>query len=209
MKKILFVALMFTALNLNAQVGKKFTFGPKAAGTITSVTNLNKAIGDDDGGSNAKAGFQIGGFVEYKPSKLIGLSAEVLYSEQGAENKITIIGGSSTTYKNTTKLNYLDIPILFKIYPVGGFSINVGVQPGFLLSAKREQETNGVKEKVDVKSVTEKIDFSIPMGVSYSFRFGLVLDARYNLGVTKINKVEENGIKLRNSVFAIGAGWRF
>ena len=108
---------------LNAQVGKKFTFGPKAAGTITSVTNLNKAIGDDDGGSNAKAGFQIGGFVEYKPSKLIGLSAEVLYSEQGAENKITIIGGSSTTYKNTTKLNYLDIPILFKIYPVDRKSV--------------------------------------------------------------------------------------
>ena len=47
------------------------------------------------------------------------------------------------------------------------------------------------------------------MGVSYSCRFGLVLDARYNLGVTKINKVEDNGIKLRNSVFAIGAGWRF
>jgi len=47
---------------------------------------------------------------------------------------------------------------------------------------------------------------SIPVGLSYDFKFGLILDARYNIGVTNLAK---NAGYTRNSVFAVTAGWRF
>ena len=44
----------------------------------------------------------------------------------------------------------------------------------------------------------------------HDFNCGLILDARYNIGVTKVAKAEySDDSKIRNSVFAVTAGWRF
>lgn len=53
---------------------------------------------------------------------------------------------------------------------------------------------------------TRRSTCRIPVGLSYDFKFGLILDARYNIGVTNLAK--DAGCT-RNSVFAVTAGWRF
>lgn len=81
-------------------------------------------------------------------------------------------------------------------------ALKTGVQPGFLLAAKAKEGD----VKVDVKEMYKTFDLSIPVGLSYDFKFGLILDARYNIGVTNLAK--DAGCT-RNSVFAVTAGWRF
>lgn len=49
----------------------------------------------------------------------------------------------------------------------------------------------------------KKLDLSIPIGLSYEFS-NIVLDARYNLGLTKI--VEH--VKAKNSVFMLTLGYK-
>ena len=83
-----------------------------------------------------------------------------------------------------------------------GMALKAGVQPGFLLAAKAKEGD----VKVDAKNIYKTFDLSIPVGLSYDFKFGLILDARYNIGVTNLAK---NAGYTRNSVFAVTAGWRF
>ena len=47
-------------------------------------------------------------------------------------------------------------------------------------------------------------DFSIPVGASYEYQ-NFVLDARYNIGVTKVI----DGLDCRNSVFQLTLGYKF
>ena len=97
------------------------------------------------------------------------------------------------------KLGYLNIPILANYYVIPGLAIKAGVQPGFLLSAKDE---DGDDEKDGMNS----FDLSIPIGASYEYK-NFVFDARYNFGLTKINKHGSNSHK--NSVFMITVGYKF
>ena len=53
----------------------------------------------------------------------------------------------------------------------------------------------------DVKS----IDLSIPVGISYDFG-GLVLDARYNFGISKIFDYDDD---LKNLAFQLTIGYKF
>ena len=78
-------------------------------------------------------------------------------------------------------------------------AVKAGIQPGFLLKAKNND--------VDVKAAYKKADVAVPVGVSYLFNCGLILDARYNIGLTSLAK--DKDIVTRNSVFAVTAGWRF
>ena len=56
---------------------------------------------------------------------------------------------------------------------------------------------------MDLKDI-QSLELCVPIGASYEFS-DFVIDARYNLGISKINK--ENG-SVRNSVFQITVGYK-
>ena len=170
-------ALTASAQNAEGQV----TLMPKAGINISSITNSD--------GAKAKVGFVGGVEAEYGLPSNFSVSAGVLFSMQGAKAK----EGDAKT-----KLNYLNIPILCNYYVWQGLAVKAGVQPGFLLSAKAGD--------LDIKDGCKTFDLSIPVGVSYEYQ-KFVLDARYNIGVTKGNK--EGNDSERNSVFAITLGYKF
>ena len=160
-----------------------FGYGVKAG------VNISKYTGGD---ADFKAGFTGGIFADYRFCDRFALSADVLYARQGAKGD-----------EGKLRTDNLNIPVLANFYIVKGLAVKAGVQPGFLLSAKSKED--GVT--TDVKDAFKKFDLSIPVGLSYDFRFGLILDARYNIGVSNISKVD--GTTARNSVIAVTAGWRF
>ena len=90
--------------------------------------------------------------------------------------------------------SYLNIPILANVYVVKGLAVKVGVQPGFMI------------DKDDAGDAVKTFDFSIPVGLSYEYA-NVVLDARYNWGVTKVADLGDNSPK--NSVFQITLGYKF
>ena len=92
----------------------------------------------------------------------------------------------------------MNVSFLANYYLFPGFAVKAGVQPGFRLSAKVNDD--------DIKNRVKSFDFSIPVGVSYEYQ-KFVLDARYNIGVTKAN--DDGNDAERNSVFAITLGYKF
>ncbi|MBO7645650.1 MAG: PorT family protein [Prevotella sp.] len=183
MKKIFMMAVMaVAALTASAQNAEgQVTLMPKAGINISSITNIDNA--------KSKVGFVGGVEAEYGLPSNFAVSAGILFSMQGAKSKVN---------DNNVKLNYLNIPILCNYYVWKGLAVKAGVQPGFRLSAKVNDD--------DIKNRVKSFDFSIPVGVSYEYQ-KFVLDARYNIGVTKAN--DDGNDSERNSVFAITLGYKF
>ena len=185
MKKLMMIAaLMLMSIGAFAQQATgSFSIIPKVG------VNLSNVAGDVSGNS-IKIGLVAGAEGMYQVSPLVGLSAGLLYSMQGCEGDSDV------------KLNYdfINIPVLANFYVAPNFALKVGLQPAFVASAKHKSD----KVEVDVKDGLQSITFDVPIGASYEIS-DFVIDARYNLGIAKINK--GNG-SMRNSVIQITVGYK-
>ena len=198
MKKILMVAAMMIAtLSANAQneVGQ-FTLKPMAGVNLATLTKT------DD--SKLRVGLAAGVEAEYGVAENFSLSLGALYSMQGV--KFTE-KGSGATLDVTYKLDYINIPVLANYYLFKGFAIKAGIQPAFKASAKVKAELSSGSASVKDSETLDGVKgfaLSIPFGLSYEYE-SFVLDARYNLGVTKAFDAGDS----KNSWFMFTLGYKF
>lgn len=182
MKKILLLAV-FTVLgfvNVNAQ---EIKFGAKGGLNFASVSGDTK-------GTDVVTAFNFGVMSEIPISEKFSFQPEVMYSGQGYSFN-----------DNTVALSYLNVPLMAKYYVIKGLSVEAGPQIGFLLSAKNE--------KINVKDSFKTVDFGVNFGVGYKLENGFNFGARYNLGLTDINNVENSSSKVKNGVFQVSVGYFF
>ena len=129
---------------------------------------------------------------------MFGISGGLLYSMQGAKVKDT---------DAKMKMDYLNIPILANVYVAPGLALKAGIQPAFNLSNK--VSVDGVTVDYDKYAPNgakvKSFDFSVPVGISYEY-MNVCLDARYNIGVTKVSDFDDAGC---NSVFQLTLGYKF
>jgi len=193
MKKVILLATAVMVFGFtNAQDVK---FGAKVALNVASLT------GDVDNASSL-IGFQIGGFAEIKISEKFAIQPELMYSAQGV--KENILGEEFTT-----KLGYINIPVMAKYYVAKSFSLEAGPQIGFLTSAITKAEENGVSVEVDVKDYTSSVDFGFNFGAGYDFTEKLFGGLRYNLGLSNVSDVPYDDSSAKNSVFSVSLGYKF
>lgn len=190
MKKILLMAVVMLAsvASYAQQAVGTFTLQPKIGMNVASLTKCD--------GCDPRIGLAAGVEAEYQATDIFSVSAGLIYSMQGnkaKEDGVTL----------TTKLDYINIPILANVYVTKGLAVKLGVQPAFNVSDK--QKLSGGKASVEPEDVgAESFDFSIPVGLSYEFN-NVVIDARYNFGVTNI----ADGGDSKNSVFQFTLGYKF
>ena len=189
--------MFLTAAMMLASVA---TFAQNAVGQITiqPKVGLNIANVTDADDSDARIGLAAGAEFEYGVTDMIGVSAGLVYSMQGYKF-------SEGNVDTTVKLDYLNVPILANVYVAPGLAVKLGVQPGFKLSSKVKMEGSGISiEGESDDDGVKGFDLAIPVGVSYQYQ-NIVLDARYNWGVTKIM----DDVDSKNSVFQITLGYKF
>jgi hypothetical protein len=196
MKKItLLLVAVFTVGFVNAQDKEDMSFGVKGGLNVSSITN------SDQDGVNSKSliGFHVGFFGEFMISDKFAIQPELLYSAQGV--KLEFAGDNGDL-----KLDYINIPVMAKYYVADAFSLELGPQIGFLVSAKAK--SGGVSE--DIKDQVKSTDVSLGFGGTYYFAEKFMLGARYNLGLTRIQKDLSPGeSESKNSVFQISVGYKF
>ena len=198
MKKIMMIAaMMLLSVGAFAQneVGQ-FTLKPMAGVNLATLTKT------DD--SKLRVGLAAGVEAEYGVAENFSLSLGALYSMQGV--KFTE-KGSGATLDVTYKLDYINIPVLANYYLFKGFAIKAGIQPAFKASAKVKAELSSGSASVKDSETLDGVKgfaLSIPFGLSYEYE-SFVLDARYNLGVTKAFKAGDS----KNSWFMFTLGYKF
>ena len=193
MKKLMMIAIMMiAAVSVNAQ---------NEAGqvSIKPMAGINLATMTKTTDSKMRVGLAAGLEFEYGVAENFGLSAGVLYSMQGVKGKEAWLGEKADI---TYKFDYINIPVLANFYITKGLAIKAGIQPGFNVKKKVAVEVAGVKDDATVDDV-KGFALSVPVGLSYEFA-NVVLDARYNWGLTKAIKDADS----KHSYFTITLGYR-
>jgi opacity protein-like surface antigen len=183
MKKLLVSAILLATGFVNAQDVK---FGVKLG---LNIANISGDIEDN----KSLFGANLGGFAEIKLSDKLAFQPELLFSMQGSK------------YEDiATKLNYINIPLLAKYNLNEKFSVLAGPQIGFLMSAKLKDST----KSVDIKEGFNTTDFGLNVGAGYNVTENILVDARYNFGLSNILK-DADGFSQKNSVFQLSIGYKF
>jgi len=220
MKKLIIgiVLLVVFAATVSAQ---ETSFGVKGGMNLAKISNVEEEGWSID--SKIRPMLYVGAFVEHKFNDRFGLSPEFVYSGQGVKTEETereYWGEGYTKYENKFILNYLNIPVLAKIYVVDSLSIDVGPQFGFLVTAKlKDKLTDASSDGSTIYEGEEDIKddfntFDMALGVGATYNIGkFMIQGRYNLGLTDIINYDgekPSGYKAsKNNVFQIGVGYRF
>ena len=221
------VAMMIGAISAHAQFEPgTFSIQPKLGSTVSWLSNMPKiGTGTVELDNFPTVGAIIGAEAEYQLAEKFSLAAGVNYAQQGSgwEDYSLTVGEDKFELKDAKiQIDYLNLPVVANIYLFKGFAVKAGVQFGFLLNAKEKGTMKVVNGKYsatmdlednsdDFKDSCSKLDISIPMGISYQVpTVPIVIDMRYNLGVSKVNKESVSGHKdLRNNVVQLTVGYKF
>lgn len=208
MKKVIFlVAVMLLVVSTGSFAQAKF--GLKAG---LNIANMG---GDDMEDTDSRLAPVFGAFVNFSLSEKVSFQPELLYSMKGAKDSYTdSYEGVDVDIDETARLDYLDIPLMFKFDVGGGFNLQAGPQLGLLLSAEIEQEGSSsvegmnisASETIDVKDDLKGMDLGLNIGAGYDFG-ALGVDLRYNLGLSNIADYEDGDLK--NSAIQVGVSYAF
>jgi hypothetical protein len=205
MKKVLTIAIMLTLLfavsNLFAQAP---TTGITGKGFKVGI-NLAKSTGSDATNAKTRIGGAFGGFITYSINDLFAIQPEIFFTAKGSKRDVT--GGTASV-----KLNYLEIPVLFRVQLAGGTSFKpnfyAGPEIAFLLTAKYSPASGG---DMDVKNDYKSTDFGLIGGVGAEYPIGsgkLLVDIRYDAGLSKVVKLTPVQ-NLKNSAITFLVGYGF
>ena len=169
--------------------------------SIIPKVGFNLANVTDSEDADMKFGLVAGAEARYQVIEPLALTFGLLYSMQGCKFDGNISGIS---YDSTSSLDYINIPILANYYVIPGLAIKAGIQPAINVKHKNKIEYTGHTEEGNIENFNT-IDLAIPLGLSYEFG-DFIVDARYNLGLTKLVDSKESSSK--NSVFQFTFGYK-
>jgi len=159
--KMTFYLVLFALLSVSLQAQDRISIGAKAG---LNISNIYDSEGDTYS-ADAKTGYAFGGFLHIPLGGFFGIQPEVMFSQKGYQTSGSLLSTSRTS-------NYLDIPILLAIKPLGVVTLLVGPQYSYLL----KQTTNVVTPVSNTTTVDEFTNDNIRRNT-----LGLVMGADVNL----------------------------
>ncbi len=165
----------------------------KSSAGIKGGYNLAAVSFDGDGETGQRHGFHIGVYGESFVSESFAIQPELLYSQQGYKIK-----NSSGVF--TQKLDYINLPVMFKAYPSENFFLEAGPQIGLAVSHK--EEYSGLfnsSQEYDPNS----FDWGLNFGSGFKTNSGVSLSVRYHLGLGDLYDHE----KAQNRVWQFSIGF--
>ncbi len=157
--------------------------------------NLAAVSFDGDGETGQRHGFHIGVYGESFVTDFAALQLELTYSQQGYEIKDS--GGTFTQ-----KLNYINLPLMIKLYPDANFFLEVGPQIGLAISHKEEFDSGFNLFDTSQEFSPNSFDWGVNFGGGFKTESGVSLGLRYHLGLGGI--YDEGDPKNRVWQFSIG-----
>jgi len=194
-------SILLTAMTANAQEADTTSRQPSLG--VKGGVNFATVTGDDFDSPDSRTSFHVGLVGELPLADILSLQVEALYSGQGFKSDIDggLIGGDG---KVEYQLDYINVPVLAKIYATRGLSFEVGPQFSFKVNEEIDSDANDDGGDLDLNEAKD-FDFGIAGGITFQTDMGLFATGRYIYGVTDI--VEDADVK--NSVFQIGIGYKF
>jgi hypothetical protein len=185
-------------LSAVAQNKNHYAWGPIIGVSTATLTSTHGTI-------SPRNGMVFGLFSDYRFNRTVGFEPEIDYSMQGAYDGNQFV-----------RINYLNIPLMVKMFVTDRFNFQLGPQLAFCLNANGNAvDSDGNPYPIQSISDINPLDFDLAVGLGYEFNKGLMVQARYFMGVvgvdkrgTLLNDLSFNKHNL-NSVFQLMLGWKF
>jgi hypothetical protein len=211
MKKNNLFVLALVLMGTTAFSQIRFDVGLKGGLNFASV-NTGATVAQN---YSNRTGYHFGAYAMVKFTKF-AIQPEIVFSRQGQ----TFTTPSASNLE--ASFDYINIPIILKFYLIGGLNLQAGPQFGFLSSAKGDlinKLNNTQLAGQDLSNFVNSSDVSIGAGLGWDFPFGLNVNARYNIGLSDVNKYTGNTIpgnltsslgtsESKNQVFQFSLGYR-
>jgi hypothetical protein len=198
--KILLLSLLMCCMSLAAFSQAQFAFGIKGGLNFSKIdpkasaaTNINNATG-----------YNAGVFALVKVA-MIGIQPEILFSKQGSDFTV-----NTTNY--SANFDYINVPILLKLYLPLGLNLQAGPQFGFLTVADLKATASSTNSTQDVKKLfSDKSDMAVAVGAGWDLPFGLTADFRYNIGLSDMSFTpngSSSSVQFKNKVIQLSVGYK-
>ena len=170
----------------------------KSTGGIKAGYNLASVAFDGDGETSNRNGFHVGFYGESYATDFLAVQLELLYSQQGYE-----IESDAGVFKQ--KLNYINLPISIKLYPIKNFYFEAGPQLGLAISHKEEFDSEFNLLDSEAEFDPRSFDYGANVGLGIKSDSGFGIGARYYFG---LGDIYDEG-NPRNRVLQISASFAF
>lgn len=165
-KAILFIAIFFAVLNIQAQLSVKP--GLRGGFSFSTISEMH---------ADYKTDFYAGGFAEIKITKVYALQPEINYTRQGSNNVSRNYFDENTQTNRTEHLdleiNYLSLSIINKFTLPQGIQFQAGPTLDLLLN-----------DNLAVRKAQN--DLGLVLGVAYALPSGLTFEARFKKGLLDV-----------------------
>lgn len=212
MKRAVILTLCSLVMAAAASAGLLPQYGIKAG---VNVSDINM----DDIESSPQTGYVAGLFMNLS-SPLLHLQAELLYTSRKSE-----LGAfSPSSYNVETNTHYVQVPVLVKFgLPLPLVSPSVYAGPAAAIPIKSEMTDRG-GDWVDVNDFNQDLVWSLILGADLKLFDKLIVDIRYDFGVTDLNDIPVGDIlddindefadadeyrDLKDRTFTVMAGFQF
>jgi hypothetical protein len=203
-----FALLLAAAILTPPEASAQTVIGVKGGIGIAELSLSENSLDFD-----SRTTFTGGAFATFGLGETFFLQPEVLYAPKGAKGDLD---GVDATFA----LDYIEVPLL-----VGaGFNVGSGsVQPrvfagpsvGFEIGCDVSGSEGGTSVSLSCSELeleTTSVDFGVVFGAAVAFPLGsvqLIIDGRYDLGLTNVNDTEGDDESLKNRAWQFMAGVGF
>ncbi|WP_400193226.1 porin family protein [Hymenobacter sp. B81] len=183
-----------------------------AVSTVMDLAELtNGAVSKEQ-----RTGFHAGAYVTLPVGARFTIEPGLQYSEKGMAlvgrvplEQFDFLNARVTA---TSRMAYLDVPVLAKAYITPGLYVYAGPQASYLLSNKVRVEAGALgfeayQQDFDVRNQFRELDFSLTGGAGYQFGNGLGLSAGYDYGLSSLDK--NNRFDAQNRVIKASVNFSF
>lgn len=144
-----------------------------------------------------RAGFHAGVYGSFGGG-VVAVEPGVFYSVKGTQNDDAI--------NSRAVLDYVDVPVLFRLRAGEGFNIFAGPQVSFLTKSKFEGDFGGSTVTLGTDNVRD-VDTGLVFGLGYNLPKGLNIQGSYDYGLTPVFKESDDDIFNRG--FKVSLGYTF
>ena len=206
--KVLLFSLFFVFVSARSQV----QYGMKAG--VNYVNNIMVNLPYKGGNNNKfRLGYHIGGLGQIKLKQKLILCPEILFSNKGY--KFEGLPNTQPSGGGGVHLNYINLPLLLGYKVIDDWTIVLGPELGYLVSAKSKFKS----ETIDVKYIWDNnFDFGLLIGSNYALSNKFTIEIRYIHGLSSVISgillMDENGeltnnkLKYQNRTFQVSVSYR-
>jgi hypothetical protein len=131
---------------------------------------------------------------------------EVLFTSRGGDFRYADV--RDLEYTMSFNYQYLSLGSLVKVYPTGGLNLGLGAQVAFNVAKDRIRYTSNMPELGPDLQIQQSLrevltgsnDINLLIQGGYDFPFGLMVEARYVLGLKDVIETRANGFNFIENV---------